>query len=275
MANQEYLIRYISLGKLIELLNSKTLHLGRIDLFEDKTEGEWYAHLARAANKAFSEYNPSESEQTHNAAKNNSSHPLSEIVSLEDLEKSDEQLIDEIRSLKQRSYISSWFASDYLSIAMWKLYGLTDEGIAIRVKKEAFEKLKEINQHHLNEQNAEVLYSNVIYVEDNATEMKHLISQNISNKEWIKFRNLLLKHKAYKFEEEYRLSVILPDGQEEYPLGIKLSIGEDLNAFIDSIYLNPLIHSEHWYIKVMEKMLEVFGLEYDKLRLGEIKTDFT
>lgn len=272
MGNQEYIIRYISLGKLIELLNSKTLHLGRIDLFEDKTEGEWYAHLARSTNKVFSEYNPNAENNNKNKKKNN---PLLEIISEEDLKKNDDQLIREIKSLKRRSYISSWFSSDYLSIAMWKLYGLTDEGIAIRVKKDNFEKLKDLNQDHFREIDAQVLFSNVIYVENDVAEMKRLISQNISNKEWVKFRNLLLKHKAYKFEEEYRLSVILPEGKEEYPLGIKISIGTDLNSFIDSIYLNPLIHSEHWYINVMEKMLQVFDLEPGKLKLGEIRTDFT
>jgi hypothetical protein len=74
----DYIIRYISLGKLIELLDSKSLHLGRVDLFEDKTEGEWYAHLAHEANEAFSEN-----------------------LTEEDRNKNEDQLTVEIQSLKK------------------------------------------------------------------------------------------------------------------------------------------------------------------------------
>jgi predicted secreted acid phosphatase len=155
---------------------------------------------------------------------------------------------------------------------MWKLYGVTDEGIAIRVSKKKLEKLKHGNSDYLNDMNAEVLMSNVIYVSEEAGEMKNLVNNNLTKKQWLKFRNLLLKHKAYQFEEEFRMSVILPEGLNEYPLGIKLTIGDNLNDFIDSVYLNPLIHSTHWYIKVVQKMLEVFKINEDKLKLGEIRT---
>lgn len=245
----EFIIRYISLGKFIELLDSKSLHLGRVDLFEDKTEGEWYAHLAREANEA-----------------------ISDKLSPADREKDENQLLEEISYLKQRSYVSSWFSSDYLSIAMWKLYGVTDEGIAFRVSKKKLEELEGRNKDYIDELKAEILISNVIYVSEGAVELKKIIDTNLSREQWLKFRNLLLKHKAYQFEEEYRMSVILPEGREDYPLGIKLSLGDSVNDFIDSVYLNPLIHSNHWYIRVVKKMLEVFGIQPDKLKLGEIRT---
>jgi hypothetical protein len=235
------------------MLDSCTIHLGRIDLLEDKTEGEWYAHLAIAAGKVFNEW----------SSENTKFHQLA----IED----EESLLKEIRSLKQRSYISSWFSSDYLSIAMWKLYGITHEGIAIRVKKERLKKLQDINAEYIRGLKGEMLFSKVIYVDDNAAEMKKLIDENSGDEGWLKFRNLLLKHKAYKFEEEYRMSVILPP-EIDPPFGIKLNIGPDLNEFIDAIYLNPLIHSEHWYIKVVRKIMEVFNLDSDKLSLAEIRT---
>lgn len=252
MPEHKFIIRYISLGKFIEMLDSKSLHLGRIDLFEDKTEGEWYAHLAKEANKVFSD-----------------------IIATEDMNKDEYQLVKEINSLKERSYISAWFASDYLSIAMWKLYGITDEGIAIRVKKEVLESIEKLNQDFFSSKNAEIVFNNVLYVENDPEEMKTLFEEHLTNNQKFKFRNLLLKHKAYKFEEEYRMAVVLPEGEEEYPLGIKLSIGDNLNNFIDSIFLNPLIHSNHWYIEVIKKVLQLFQIEPDKLKLGEIKTDFT
>lgn len=255
MPESDYIIRYISLGKLIEMLDSCTLHLGRIDLFEDKTEGEWYANLAMAAGKAFYEWKAAHDNEDNDATPQN-----------------EDELIEKIRSLKQRSYISSWFSSDYLSIAMWKLYGLTDEGIAIRVRKDRLKNLHQINKEYLDSLNAEVLFSHVIYVDDNEEEVKKIIDKNAGHKGWFKFRNLLLKHKAYKFEEEYRMSVILPPTETEQPYGLRLSIGENLNDFIDTIYLNPLIHSKHWYIKVIKKVMSVFGIASEKLNLAEIRT---
>lgn len=241
MHNPDLAMRYISLGKFIELLDSKTLHLGRIDRLEDKTEGEWYAHLVKAASKAFNGW--------------------------------DDELPEKIRSIKKRSYISAWFSADYLSIAMWKLYGITDEGIAIRVRKDKLKKIKQVNENYLKELQADIFFGDVIYVEDDPSEMKRIAQEQAQNKDWIKFRNILLKHKAYKFEEEYRILVMLPEGYESYQQGIKLQVGDDLNSFIDSIFLNPMIHSDHWYIRVVEKILDCFGIERDKLKLGEIKTD--
>lgn len=122
--NTDYVMRYISLGKFIELLDSKTLHLNRIDRFEDKTEGEWYVHLARTASNAFGDW--------------------------------EDDTIEKVKSLKKRSYISAWFSADYLSIAMWKLYGITDEGIAIRVSKEKLRDVSIINDTYLNELQADI-----------------------------------------------------------------------------------------------------------------------
>ena len=257
-------MRYISLGKFIELLDSKSLHLSRIDRFEDKTEGEWFAHLVKSADKAIM------LAQTNLKSMNQNEN---EYLPEDKNDANETNVLNEVSSLKKRSYISSWFSSDYLSIAMWKLYGITDEGIAIRVKKDKIEAIEELNKEYLKELGAEVLNSTVIYVDDDAEEMCKLINNNISNEKWLKFRNILLKHKAYKFEEEYRMAVILPDNNKDFPLGLKLELGDNLNDFIDSIFLNPLIHSNHWYIKVVQAILVNFGIDADKLKLGEIKTN--
>ncbi|MFY7814747.1 MAG: hypothetical protein ACOVRK_06075 [Chryseobacterium taeanense] len=51
MEESEYLLRYLSLGKFIDLLITQEIFLCRIDKFEDKTEGEWFANLSKAENK--------------------------------------------------------------------------------------------------------------------------------------------------------------------------------------------------------------------------------
>lgn len=61
-------------------------------------------------------------------------------------------------------------------------------------------------------------FSDVIYVEDNPDEMdemKKIANKKKDDNHWRKFRNILLKHKAYKFEEEYRVLIMLPEGNND------------------------------------------------------------
>lgn len=56
MSTSDYLIRYLSLGKFIDLLETKSIYLSRIDYFEDDTEGEWFSHLSKASNLNISDW---------------------------------------------------------------------------------------------------------------------------------------------------------------------------------------------------------------------------
>jgi hypothetical protein len=311
------------------LLTNHDLFLCRIDKFEDKTEGEWFAHLSKAANKSINEWqlrsnqllktlnlaiakliSPS-FEDLVNTIKETLSHDeiqelditddMSQVMDVEFFDNVEERIeflkeveesylidtmtpseeveynnerVKEIAQLKKRAYVSSWFSSDSHSIAMWKLYGITEEGIAIRVRKDRLKSIEKINHRLLKSYNAKVLFNDVIYVNDKDTEMGPLIDRNLKDEEWIDFRDLLLKNTAYKYEEEYRITLLLNEEDEALKYGLKLKIG-DLNDFIESIYLNPLISESHWYKNVVVEIMKRFNINIDKLKSGEIRTDFT
>lgn len=329
MQKSEYLIRYLSLGKFIDLLITQEIFLSRIDKFEDKTEGEWFAHLSKAANKSINEWQLRSNkflQLINNALSNIKSPTFDDIVKtinstltaeqIEELDISDDMtqvmdpeffdnveerldflkeieesyLIDtmteqeeeeynihrvkEIEELKKRAYVSSWFSSDSHSMAMWKLYGLSEEGIAIKIKKDSLINMKSINDDLISSLNAKILFNDVIYVNNHDTEMGPLIDRNLNDDDWINFRDLLLKNTAYRYEEEYRVTLLLEKENDNYKYGIKLKTG-DLNNFIDSIFLNPMISNSHWYRNVVCEVLSKFSIDNDKLKSGEIKTDFT
>lgn len=329
MGKPEYLIRYMSLGKFMDFLETKSIYFSRIDQFEDKTEGEWFSHLSRFANAEISDwasncFNLLEKVNTElnkiekpsfidikktiekTLTKNeilelDISDDMSQVMDpdffdddyerieflldvqesytdmIESTEQKEKYLDDEnkvIQDLKKRSYVSSWFSNDAHSIAMWRLYGINDESIAIRIKKEKLKSIENENEKKLQDLLAKILFADVTYIDENDVEMGPLINRNISNQEWLDFRNLLLKHNAYRYEEEYRAAVIIPENINN-PKGIKLFIGEDLNDIIEEIFLNPLIHSNHWYVNIIKKILSSYNISHEKLKFVQIKTVFT
>lgn len=329
MQKSEYLIRYFSLGKFIDLLATQEIFLSRIDKFEDKTEGEWFAHLSKAANKSINEWQlrSNKSLQLINNALSNIKSPVFDDIvktinttltpeQIEELDLSDDmtqvmdpeffdnveerldflkeieesylidtmteqewenyniQRVKEIEELKKMAYVSSWFSSDSHSMAMWKLYGLSEEGIAIKIKKDSLINMKYINDDFLSSLNARILFNDVIYVNNHDTEIGPLIDRSLNTDDWNNFRDLLLKNTAYRYEEEFRVILLLEKENDNYKYGIKLKTG-DLNNFIDGVFLNPLISNSHWYRNVVFEILSRFNINNDKLKSGEIKTDFT
>ena len=182
--------------------------------------------------------------------------------------------IAEIEKLKRRAYVCSLFSNNDHSMAMWKLYGVTEEGVAIRIKKKSLDSIKRLNKNLINELGGEILLNDVIYVNEDDHEIDQLIDRRLTHNEWMNFRDLLFKHNAYRYEEEFRISLILNDESPKYPFGIKLNVG-DMNKFLDAVYLNPLISKTHWYRNVVVDILKKYGIHLKKLQLGEIRTDFT
>ena len=186
-----------------------------------------------------------------------------------------DQRKDWIKSLKTRSYISSWFSGNNHSIAMWKAYGLTEEGVAITTTRDRLKSVALANQKSLPYPGAQLLCADVIYVDESTEDVGPIIPRNLPDGAWMDFRDILLKHSAFAYEQEYRLSVLLPEGTKDTPGGIKLNLGGNLEDFIDSVYLNPLIHREHWFVDVVRSVLGHYGVDKGKIQYGEIRTEYS
>lgn len=186
-----------------------------------------------------------------------------------------DQIRQRIASLKTRCFINSWFSGSNHSIAMWKAYGLTEEGIAITTTKDKLEALARANEQSLPYSGAQILLADVIYVNESTEDVAPIIPRNLPDGAWMDFRDILLKHSAFAYEQEHRLAVLLPDGRADFPSGIKLSIGGNLDDFIDHVYMNPLIHKTHWFVNVVRSVLERYGVDDGKIECGEIRTEYS
>jgi hypothetical protein len=109
--------RYLDFTKFVSLLETRQLYFPRADQFEDPYEGTWSAESIRwlrdpQRNKRNNGYFPTD----------NSGRPLLNV----------ERLIDCLELIRTEMFISCWYASEYESAAMWKLYLQSNEGVAIR-----------------------------------------------------------------------------------------------------------------------------------------------
>lgn len=119
---EEYLYKYMSFEKFIDLIENKRLYLTHLPLQDDVYEGV-------AANK-FIEYLDNKSEQE---CKNNN---ISEEYNKVDKETNDSI----IKKMKNSRYAQSWTNNTLESDAMWRIYSINKSGVRIKISKEIIKK---------------------------------------------------------------------------------------------------------------------------------------
>lgn len=186
-----------------------------------------------------------------------------------------DSIVTGVKSLKARSYVSSWFGGYNQCMAMWKTYCNGDEGVAITTTKSKLKELLYKNKKLLLSQKANSEAFDVVYISPSDLEIGSIIPRNLPDGVWLEFRDLMLKHFAYEYEREHRLVVTLPKEVAENPVGMTLKISTDLDTFIDRVYLPPTISKNNWFYSVVNELMGKFGLDQDKLTVGEITTRFT
>lgn len=99
--------RYMSFAKLVDLLSTGELHLTRVDLLGDEFEASLPARAV-------------ELERTHFEERGKEFAKFSPLLS------------DFRRWIRSWVFVSCWHMNDFESDAMWKIYGLGEEGVAVR-----------------------------------------------------------------------------------------------------------------------------------------------
>jgi hypothetical protein len=103
-ASDVRLWRYMDLGKLLSLLESRCLAFPRVDTFEDPFEGHWSLPTARDLRSLIAE---------------SGAMPMAESI------------LNQPSIYRERTYASCWHSNDRESDAMWKLYLSSPDGVAI------------------------------------------------------------------------------------------------------------------------------------------------
>ena len=105
--------RYMDLPKLIDLLETKSLHFSRADTLGDRFEGSWTHGNAAYRDKIY-QYIAAETGEDWSFASGQ------------------EHLGNLTKHLRRMTYINCWHAGETESAAMWKLYGTTAGSVAIQ-----------------------------------------------------------------------------------------------------------------------------------------------
>lgn len=208
--------RYMDLTKFVAILKDQSLFFSRLSTFPDPLEG----FLTKPIVDKFR--NIPDGLTAEKAAKRR------EIG---------EHNLGVMRMGRNLLFVSSWHMNDYESVAMWRLYPKSGEGVAIQstVKRmiDSFENTKDevyIGQiDYVDYEKDEFLWNNVFY---------------------------LALHKRKHFEHEHEVrAIVMPKSPDNSPGKL---IAVDLNILIDRIIVAP--NSLVWVHDLVKKEISRYGL---------------
>ena len=192
--------RYLSLSKLIFLLESKSLHFNRLDKFDDHFEGVW---------------------------------PLSDLQHLNNMQSFN---IPSYTESMKRTQVAAccWIANENESASMWKIYSNNSEGVAIITSYEKLEKALEGSE---SAQGVHLLdVGKVRYIDHiNDGIIKNLKPDEPLPNTLLPF---MLKNISYEYEKEVRALVVAKPEFEIEEGGMEWQI--EANSLINEIVINPL-----------------------------------
>lgn len=217
LKNTQVLRRYLDLAKFIDLLRTQKLYLRRADLLDDRYEGSFTPKVGEAIREAF---DASESEMTYEVFKNN---------------------------FRRSSYINCWTASLHDNMALWQIYGKSNNSVAITTTVGRLE--------------SELLKNNA----DGYTYLYKV--EYINHWHYDKMDILIFpkvfkyKLKAYKYENEVRVIHYKEENlaiQESADIESGLYFNVELNQLLRSIVVSP--DSEPWFIDIVKDLTRQYGI---------------
>jgi hypothetical protein len=223
LSDEASIWRYTTLGKLIALLEGSELYFARLDTLDDPFEG------------AFTNVEP-------------------------DFKADAPFTLEQYKILRRGVYVSGrsmlyvncWHANEYESAAMWQLYSLSGEGLAIRSTvgrlKESFDR-----EEGKNEQ---VYVGSVAYLDYE----REFIPMNTI------FTPALRKRKSFEHEREIRCLAMRIAGGEllvaKQPEGIAAKV--DVKTLMDRLYVAP--GAPEWYARAVAAVCKRFDLAIDPVQ---------
>ena len=150
----------------------------------------------------------------------------------------------------KRTYISCWYASDDESAAMWQLYTLSGQGLAI---KSSYSKFAEL----LPDCEESPIYLGEVRYLDYENDPMEADNNSLAP--------FTCKRKAFEHEKEIRAIFKQPKNEESDMYGRPVKI--DVNQLIDEIYLAP--GSAMWFKTTVDRVKQKFEIDA-KLRQSSL-----
>ena len=217
----------MALPKFVALLQTQSLFLARLDRLKDLHEGS----LPRAV-----------SESRLATLRESNSVPA------------DAELSDISRKVRSACYVNCWAISTFESEALWRLYTVLGDGVALRT---SYQKLIDLAAPD------DDMYLGMVTYIDYETE-------------WFPDGNLFYpvmhKRRSFAHEQEVRFLKFLyqhvPLNTPPGPLGITAPVG--LDALVEEIFVSP--YAEEWYAQTVRAVVEKFAPELiPKIRWSKMK----
>jgi hypothetical protein len=236
---------YMDFSKYLSMLDSKTLFFTRADHFDDKFEGVLpKAFMINIQNLAGEKSALEKLFGNHN--------PTTEMLVKRFMFKFNKEY-------KKWVFLNSWHLSEYESMAMWKIYSTSNEGIAVQSTYQRF-------SESFRNYNGDIWIGKVNYIEYGDKPIP-LYNAN---------QPFIWKRKAFEYEKElraviskYPLSDItktfstLEDWllsqniyESELPNGLQISI--NLETLIENVYVSPT--APKWFQELVKSVTSKYGL---------------
>lgn len=230
--------RYMDFAKFASLLTTSSLFFSKLKNLGDPWEGEWPDYYYEVIKNQIIKTKPS-------------------FQNKDDTSSLLQQLINGKNIIYDYTYVNCWHINNYESAAMWKLYSLTNQGIAL---KTTVGKLR----NEILKRDEEFEIRRIEYIDHNY--FRPETNNNLSMTEPIFY-----KMKAFEYECELRVAFLdkkilqnvttIYEGEnlEEYknPLPGR-NIPIDLAKIIDAIHISPV--APEWIESVVKSLLEKYGL---------------
>lgn len=242
--------RYIDFTQFVSILDRRALWFGRADKFKDPLEGSF----SRAT------------VDTRELRYEDSDIPIESL----------NKLAEAFRTYRKCAFMNCWHRSSYESAAMWDLYSIQNQGIAIRSTVGRLHDALTRNHNAIVEgqdipEDRDIDYifiiGNVRYIDFD----KHFVPEN-----WLPAP---LFHKRQSYEHEKELRVLFSKNFTEVVTGEKppsdiMEPGEyvpvDLDILIDELYVSPT--SDDWFHNLVESVIDQYEFDIDPIR-SNLDTD--
>nr|WP_320051216.1 hypothetical protein [uncultured Desulfuromonas sp.] len=246
--------RYMDLPKFMSLLENEALYFCRADLFLDPFEGSITKPSVEFREKVWRESMPGISQ-----------------TSLDNFQKFHKFRLKEER---KNFFINCWHMNDHESMAMWDLYGVHGQSIAIQSRYHVLRKCLPENQGASGQPlENHVDIGLVQYLDYSQDSMPQIYS----------FDPFLRKRKSYAHEQEIRLFYQSPSQPGSYteengeikftpqdgnfqPFESGKLFKTDLNLLIENIFLSP--SSPSWYKELIEKICDRYNFNKEVKQSG-------
>jgi len=250
--------RYLDFTQLTSILERESLWFSRADMFDDPLEG---SHSRATVDTRKQRY--------HNSK-----------ISDEHVDRIAQAMSESVKLFRRSTYLNCWHLNERESMAMWELYSIEGQGIAIQSKVGKLKEALRAEGGHINRGDASV-----------PEEMPGVKSFTLGAVQYIDYdkhitpeRNLLAplfhKRRSFEHEREFRVATsrfgevlgddgILDMDRLDLPAGEYINI--NINQLIDKIYVSP--SSADWFLELVEVIAGRRGINPDIVTRSSLNED--